>query len=263
VNLRRPTLALAIVLLLASATGASSAATLGCNGLLAFARFAPDANWDFYSISLHGRRTDLSRTAGSDNSPRPSPDGSKLAFWTEAQLIVSNIDGSDPRLIPWAATMPLPAIAYDSGVTPGEVFVQRLDGTKVKPIAPGTLTSWSPDGSHLLIANPSGQAQIVPAAGGEPVAIPDLAGPQVEHAHDRRRRLHSPGASTQPRPTKSSRRWSSAPWWEGQREPMRRYEGPAPKRPTSDPCSRQRPRRALADANRGNLAGPEINPGAE
>jgi TolB protein len=206
------------------------AARPGCNGLLAFARVAPDAYGEIYSISLDGRRTDVSNTAGSDSSPQPSPDGSKFAFWTDGQLVVANADGSDPRQIPlsddytsatvaWSpdsrrlaftlaahsrvstgtliAVFDLgtgltrdltglgvgdpqwspdgTAIAYDTSIMPTEVLVQRLDGTKATRVAPGTLTSWSPDGTHLLITSAAGQAQVVPAAGGEPLAIPDLA----------------------------------------------------------------------------------------
>ena len=38
----------------------STAAKPGCNGLLAFARLAPDAYSEIYSIPLDGRRTDVS-----------------------------------------------------------------------------------------------------------------------------------------------------------------------------------------------------------
>src|SRR5215470_9638458 len=86
-----------------AAAAAPAAAKPGCNGLLAFASLAHDAYSEIFSISLDGRRTVVSRTAGSAVAPQLSPDGSKLAFWTDGKLVVANADGSDPRQIPAGA----------------------------------------------------------------------------------------------------------------------------------------------------------------
>jgi TolB protein len=231
---KRALVAGVLVICLGASAGAPEAATPkpDCfNGLLAFASLAPDAYSEIYSISFDGRRRDVSRTTGSDSFLQPSPDGSKVAYWTDGQLVVANADGSDPRQIPgasgqsdasptiawspdsrrfaltqaavsravsgtyvavfdlttghWTAFSGLgveapqwspdgTAIAVDSALRT-EVSLLRLDGTRVTPIAPGTLTGWSPDGKHLLIVNSSGQAQVVSVAGGAPETVAGLA----------------------------------------------------------------------------------------
>jgi TolB protein len=150
---------------LASDVDSLDAAKPGCMGLLAFSRLAPDAYSKVYSISLDGGRTDVSRTARSNGSLQLSPDGSKIAFWTEGRLVVADADGSDPRQIPgssddasttvaWSPDSRRLALTLDahSRVTTG-TFVAIFDiGSWLWTPLTGlgaTRPQWSPDGTTI------------------------------------------------------------------------------------------------------------------
>jgi Tol biopolymer transport system component len=144
----------------------SNAAKRGCNGLLAFtSNRSEDALGEIYRIGLDGTRTDVSRSIGADFGPAPSPDGSKLAFWSINGLLVADADGQNQRpiVVHGGAGYDAGAIAWSpdsrflafsgyavSRVTDVQlVFVYDTQTGVATDPAEGTAPHWSPDGSLL------------------------------------------------------------------------------------------------------------------
>ena len=170
----RLAVALALVaVLLASGAGSLQAAQGGCSGLLAFAsNRSEDALPQIYRIGLDGRRTDVSRSIGSASAPAPSPDGSKVAFWSSLDgLVVADADGKNQR--PLAA---LAGAGFSSGdivwapdsrrlavngygisrvSSPPLVLVYDAQTGVGTDVFPGTDPHWSPDGTLVEYASTS------------------------------------------------------------------------------------------------------------
>ena len=77
------------------------------NGLLAFSsNRSEDALGEIYRIGLDGTRTDVSRSVGADHGAAPSPDGSKVAFWSSVDgLVVADADGQNKRRLVASGTV--------------------------------------------------------------------------------------------------------------------------------------------------------------
>lgn len=91
-------------------------------------------NNEIFSIRADGSRyRDLSRNQGHDGSPVWSPDGRRVAFWSER---------------------------FDGGTEVRALYVMRADGSRQRRLTPAELSvsggaeppSWSPDGSRLAFS---------------------------------------------------------------------------------------------------------------
>jgi TolB protein len=163
---------------------ADGTAKYACNGLLAFAsNRSENASPQIYSISLDGRRTNVSHSPLAANTdPRPSPNGAELAYWRGGSLVVSATDGSNPRrMVPpqgtfaisttvtWAPKSALLAAAA-SDATSGQQLVVVFDAATggATTVGPGWDPQWSPDGSTIaFVGDAPGGVQTVF------VALPD------------------------------------------------------------------------------------------
>ncbi|HEU5489563.1 MAG TPA: hypothetical protein VFU84_02125 [Gaiellaceae bacterium] len=161
----------------AAADGASEAFP-GRNGLIVFAsdRTAPREP-EIYAAELDGGALRiLTRNAGWDSRPLPSPDGRWVAFRNASTranrpaIFVMSIDGSAQRLLVDGGERPSWApdsrhLVYEDGR--GRIAVVDTETQAVRTLVEGNLPSWSPDGR--LIAFLRGfRLHVVDAAGGEP-----------------------------------------------------------------------------------------------
>ncbi|MGZ4407721.1 MAG: TolB family protein, partial [Gaiellaceae bacterium] len=195
----RPSTVLAIGILAIGAAAGSAPATPAvtrCNGLLAFAsNHARDANPQIYRITLDGGRTDVGGSLEGDSRPQPSPDGSRLAFWSGRPgggLLVSDADGSHPRrmslangvsyadsTVAWSPDSTRLATTTDDTAAHVEVFDATTGVGSV--IAAGWSPQWSPDGSRIAflgydgvsVARPDGSERQLLAQGTEAVWSPE------------------------------------------------------------------------------------------
>jgi TolB protein len=164
---------------IASSGGSSLAAKPGCDGLLAFtSNRSEDALPEIYRIGLDGTRTDVSRSIGTDTWPTPSPDGTKVAFWSSVDgLVVADADGGNRRrLVPvGAASSDYGEIAWSPDSRRLAVTDSELSHDSAVPLVVvfdtvtgndtildgGTNPHWSPDGTLLEWTDPTGQQVLV------------------------------------------------------------------------------------------------------
>jgi Tol biopolymer transport system component len=174
--------------------------------LLAFAsNRLEDVYSQIYRVTLDGRRLDVGGSLEGDWGPQPSPDGSRLAFWSNRPgggLLVSDADGSHPvrmqlpllaqplsTVVAWSPDSKRLALAYepasDSSQTRVGVFEAR-SGAET-PLGSGQNPTWSPDGSRIAVTDatsngygiyverPDGSGRVLVSQGSSPVWSPDGA----------------------------------------------------------------------------------------
>jgi Tol biopolymer transport system component len=177
--------------LLAAATlaAAGDAARPPLAGRIVFAseRGSTHDNSEIYSVGVDGsRRRALSRhAAGPDSGAKWSPDGSRIAFWSERtvggqaarSLYLMRADGrAQRRLTPpdlvardfatpsWSPDGTSLAFSADRGSRRG-IWTIRSNGTRLRFLARGGFSAvWSPRGDQ--IAFNAGGISVVPAGGG-------------------------------------------------------------------------------------------------
>ncbi len=147
-------------------------------------------NTEIYSIGANGRgRRALTRNLGADGGAAWSPDGRRIAFWSERfegrqrvrGLYVMRADGSGRRRVTpaysrgrrglgrrgarglrtGAASRSRPSEACASGI-----WVVRPDGSRLRQLARGRDPVWSPRGDLIAFQSGSG-ISVVPARGGQ------------------------------------------------------------------------------------------------
>jgi Tol biopolymer transport system component len=100
-----------------------------------------------------------------ENNPDWSPDGSRIAFERNGQIVIMNADGTNPTVVPhsdqdadrvpsWSPDGTKLAVARDRGFSQIEkIWVISLDGTEAVQLTDGwsqdTDPEWSPDGSRI------------------------------------------------------------------------------------------------------------------
>ncbi len=168
----RLAVALALVaVLLASGAGSVQAAKRGCNGLLAFAsNRSEDALPQIYRIRLDGTRTDVSRSIGGASGPAPSPDGTKVAFWSGLSgLVVADADGRNQHpLAPFAGAgfgggdivwapdsrrLAVNGYGISRVSSPPLILVYDTQTGAGTDVFPGNDPHWSPDGTLVEYAS--------------------------------------------------------------------------------------------------------------
>ena len=147
-------------------------------------------NTEIYSIRVDGRgRRALTRNLGADGGAAWSPDGSRIAFWSERfegrervrALYVMRADGSGQRRVSprylvvaedaeggvaWSPDGSRLAFQGARSLRTG-IWVVRTDGSRLRQLARGRGPVWSPRSE--LIAFQSGTGiSVIPAAGGRP-----------------------------------------------------------------------------------------------
>src|SRR5436853_386165 len=95
-------LTVAVYLAVALVVASSSFASPGQNGKVAFSSFR-EGNFETYAMNANGTgQVNLTNTpAAADQKPAWSPDGTKIAFWSDRdagneEIYVMNADGSNP-----------------------------------------------------------------------------------------------------------------------------------------------------------------------
>jgi TolB protein len=142
---------------------AAAAAVPRCNGLIAFAsNRGRDLNPEIYALSLDGRRMEVSKSLGYGRRPEPSPDGTKLAFWSSGGLVVTGTGGADPRKVVfpantytifedslvWAPDSRQFTIGTANSGSSAINIVDASTGTTTV-LDSGRDVHWSPDGSEI------------------------------------------------------------------------------------------------------------------
>jgi Tol biopolymer transport system component len=168
-------LAIAAWLAAAGTPGPAQAMFPGANGLIVFTRFgAPDYLGDIYTMNSNGTNvTRLTFGPNSSGTPRWSPDGTKIAFFSyrdwettegTSEIYVMNADGSNiVRLTNntvldnspgWSPDGTKIAFASTTQNSSYDVYVMNADGTDRVRLTtdPGQDDSpaWSPDGTKIL-----------------------------------------------------------------------------------------------------------------
>jgi TolB protein len=182
------------LLLLCSAlmAAAGDAAQRGVPGRIVFAtdRGGNVDNTEIYSIRADGRgRRALTRNLGADGGAAWSPDGRRIAFWSERfegrqrvrGLYVMRADGSggrrlSPRYlvvaedaeggVAWSPDGSHIAFEAARSLRTG-IWVVRTDGSRVRQLARGRDPVWSPRSELIAFQSGSG-ISVIPAAGGRP-----------------------------------------------------------------------------------------------
>lgn len=146
-------------------------------------------NTEIYSIGANGRgRRALTRNFGADGGAAWSPDGSRIAFWSERfegrqrvrGLYVMHADGSgrrrlSPRYLVVAENEGGVAWSPDGSRITFEaarslrtgIWVVRTDGSGLRQLARGRDPAWSPRGDLIAYQGGSG-IFVVPVRGGKP-----------------------------------------------------------------------------------------------
>ena len=147
-------------------------------------------NTEIYSIGVNGRgRRALSRNLGADGGAAWSPDGRRVAFWSERfergqrvrGLYVMRADGTRlRRLTPgylavaenseggvtWSPDGTQLAFEADRSLRSG-IWVVRADGSRLRELARGFDPAWSPRGD-LIALKSRGGISVALARGGRP-----------------------------------------------------------------------------------------------
>jgi Tol biopolymer transport system component len=157
------------------AVGGGAAAGLtpkaDANGVIVF-ESNRDGDFDIYAVNPDGTGlTQLTHNDDEDSSPRPSPDGRLIAFYSAGGLTLMAPDGSGRRSVT-GCIGPVAAWSPDSTrvVCEGDDFALH-----VADVASGALTtlashgdhaSWSPDGSTIAFIEGE-RLWVAPAEGGD------------------------------------------------------------------------------------------------
>lgn len=186
---------LAVALVIALQPEQAGAAFPGKNGKILFAddRFTdenPEGDWEIFSVNPNGSGlTQLTSNAVQDHGPTGSPDGEKIAFFSDRDpvadgdydIYVMDADGSNHASVTVGSARDLfPAwspdgkrLAFSSvqfggepGTTDGEIFVVNTDGTGDRVqltdnSATDLLPDWSPDGRRIsFVSHRDGNSEV-------------------------------------------------------------------------------------------------------
>jgi len=167
------------------------------NGLIAF-----DSNGDIWVTNVDDTgRTQLTNAPSWDRSPIWSPQGDRIAYWSQRNpdapyvLIVMNADGSDPQMVrdlvidrlglsddqtapDWSPDSSRIAYSVTDGTS---IWIESLDpacGT-FRRLAEGSDPRWSPDGTMIAYAGGPGLSEVwvMAADGTEPHRVASGSGP--------------------------------------------------------------------------------------
>jgi WD40-like Beta Propeller Repeat len=166
---------LAGLMLPISADGVGAAAGLTpkaeSSGIIVF-ESNRDGDLDIYTVNPDGTGlTQLTHNEDEDSSPRPSPNGTLIAFDSVGGLTLIEPDGSGRRLLP--GCFGLAAWSPDSTRLVCDAEGQKLLVADVASGAVRTLAesgrhaSWSPDGRTVAFVEAQ-RLYVIPAEGGEP-----------------------------------------------------------------------------------------------
>jgi Tol biopolymer transport system component len=164
--------ALAAFVLAGASTNAAERAFPGKNGAIVFVsdRTSPREP-EIYAVGVDGsERQNLTRAAGWDSRPLPSPDGTRILFRSVHEgvpaVFVMNADGTGRRFLTGGEN---PAWAPDSRRVAfenccGWVAVLDLETGEARLLKQGRLPAWSPDGTRIAFVAGS-EVRIVRADG--------------------------------------------------------------------------------------------------
>ena len=181
-----------LLLCSALAAAAGDAAQPRVPGRIVFAtdRGGNVDNTELYSIRADGRgRRAVTRNLGADGGAAWSPDGRRIAFWSERfegsqrirALYVMRADGSgrrrlSPRYlvvaedaeggVSWSPDGSRLAFQAARSLRTG-IWVVRADGSRLRQLARGRDPVWSPRSELIAFQSGSG-ISVIPAAGGRP-----------------------------------------------------------------------------------------------
>jgi Tol biopolymer transport system component len=156
-----------------------------------------DGDYEIYAVDPQTLDlTKLTNNDYEDSSPTPSPDGTKVAFYSAIGTSVVNVDGSNRRLLvgctgynlSWSPDSSQVVCEGSDGLT-----IVNADGTGAKTITASDFSasapSWSPDGKTIAFVGANGVWKIDPAGG-----LPQLI--TAHHASDLALPSWSPDSST-------------------------------------------------------------------
>jgi TolB protein len=135
-----------------------------------------DGDYEVYAVNRDGTGlTQLTRNAVEDSSPLPSPDGSRIAFYSEeGGAAVTDSAGGNRRFLrgchgaggdDWAWSPDSKRLACGSAGS--ALLVADVEGGTVAPlVSEGWAPAWSPDGRTIAFVNHG--LWTVPASGGTP-----------------------------------------------------------------------------------------------
>jgi TolB protein len=163
-------LLVASVLLSPAASAPSAAKT---SGTIVFSSNR-DGDYEIYAVNPDGTGlTQLTHNDFEDSSPRPSPDGRLIAFYSDGGFTLTNADGSGRRRLEGCAGTDA-SWSPDSSKLVCRVEVGLYEGLAVADVATGGIRTlvrsgefpaWSPDASTIAFVD-SERLWVVPAEGG-------------------------------------------------------------------------------------------------
>jgi TolB protein len=124
------------------------------DGLLVYARQFPATGDSALCVTdPQGTRTAILRLFDEQSVYEPvwAPDGNRIAFQRENEIVITNLDGTEESVVAegihpsWSPDGSQLAFERD-----GEVNVINSDATNQRVIGPGRDPDWSPDGSRLV-----------------------------------------------------------------------------------------------------------------